>query len=108
MIEIGIRNLSKYYGANKVIENITFEVKTGERIGLIGQNGSGKTTLFKIIAGLEEYNGGELTLRKGATIGFLEQIPLYPEGYEVIDVLKIPFEDVYKIKRDMEKLENKM
>lgn len=108
MIEIGIRNLSKYYGANKVIENITFEVKTGERIGLIGQNGSGKTTLFKIIAGLEEYNGGELTLRKGATIGFLEQIPLYPEGYEVIDVLKIPFEDVYKIKRDMEKLESKM
>lgn len=108
MIEIGIKNLCKYYGANKVLENVTLEIKTGERIGLIGRNGSGKTTLFKIIAGLEEYNGGELTLRKGATIGFLEQIPLYPEEYRVIDVLNMAFEDVYKIKREMEKLESKM
>ncbi len=43
MIEIGVNNLSKYYGATKIFEKISFEIKTGERIGLIGRNGCGKT-----------------------------------------------------------------
>ncbi|MCR1899704.1 ABC-F family ATP-binding cassette domain-containing protein [Irregularibacter muris] len=108
MIEIGIKNLEKYYGANKVLEDIAFEVKTGERIGLIGQNGSGKTTLFKIIAGEENYNGGNLTIRKDAVLGFLEQIPVYPEEYTVIDVLHTAFEEIFHLKREMNKLEYEM
>lgn len=51
MIELNINNLTKYYGANKIFEAISFEVKTGERIGLIGKNGCGKTTIMKIIMG---------------------------------------------------------
>lgn len=108
MIEIGIKNLGKYYGANKVFEDISFEAKTGERIGLIGQNGSGKSTLFKILTGIEQYNSGNLTIRKDATLGFLDQIPLYPDEYKVIDVLNTAFEDVFHIKREMRELENEM
>ena len=64
MIELNVSNLVKYYGANKLFENISFEVKTGERIGLIGQNGCGKSTLMKILMGTEEYQSGEISLRK--------------------------------------------
>jgi len=51
MIELSINILTKFYGANKIFETISFEVKTGERIGLIGKNGCGKTTIMKIIMG---------------------------------------------------------
>ena len=60
MIELSVNNLTKYYGSNKLFENISFEVKTRVRVGLIGQNGCGKTTIMKIIMGMEEFQGGEI------------------------------------------------
>jgi ATPase subunit of ABC transporter with duplicated ATPase domains len=75
MIELSVNGLTKFYGANKIFENISFEVKTGERIGLIGQNGSGKTTIMKILMGKEDYQKGEISLRKGNRIGYLDQMP---------------------------------
>ena len=48
MIECSVNNLLKYYGANKIFENISFELHSNERVGLIGQNGCGKTTLMKV------------------------------------------------------------
>ncbi|WP_313370945.1 ATP-binding cassette domain-containing protein, partial [Sedimentibacter sp.] len=47
MIEIGISSLTKLYGTNRIFENVTFDVKTKDRIGLIGRNGTGKSTLLK-------------------------------------------------------------
>lgn len=108
VIEIGIKNLEKYYGANRILKDINFEVKTGERIGLIGQNGSGKTTLFKIISGAENCNGGNFTIRKDAVVGFLEQIPMYSEEFKVVDVLNTAFKEVFHIKREMKELEYQM
>lgn len=61
MIELSINNLTKFYGANKIFETICFEVKTGERIGLIGKNGCGKTTIMKIIMG--RFKEGNLNLQ---------------------------------------------
>lgn len=54
MIEYSINNMTKYYGANKIFQNISFDLKTGEKIGLIGQNGCGKTTILKMITGVED------------------------------------------------------
>lgn len=96
MIEIGLKEIQKYYGANKILENLSFEIQTGEKVGLIGNNGTGKTTLFKIISGIENYDNGMLMIRKGATIGYLDQIPSYPEEFKVIDVLNSAFEEVHK------------
>jgi ATPase subunit of ABC transporter with duplicated ATPase domains len=101
MIDLSLKNIQKYYGANKVLEDITFEVKVGEKIGLIGGNGSGKTTILKIIAGIEDLNGGTLSIRKGATVGYLDQIPVYPDDYRVMDILNSAFEDIYEIKNKM-------
>lgn len=105
MIEIGVSNLTKAFGADKVFENITFDVKTKDRIGLIGRNGTGKTTLMKILAGLEEYQEGQVSRRKGLTVGYLEQIPSYDDNNTVLDVLSEAFKGLNEIKLQMDCLE---
>lgn len=105
MIELGINNLTKYYGATKIFESITFDVKTEERIGLIGQNGCGKTTILKIMMGLEDYQEGDIHLRKGAKIGYLNQIPVYDEEIKTIEVIRAAFEQISIIKNQMNQLE---
>ncbi len=108
MIDISLNGISKYYGANKVLEDITFEIHSEDRIGLIGKNGTGKTTVLKIIAGIENSDGGILSIRKNATIGYLAQMPDYPSEYKVIDVLNIAFEKQNQIKAEMRQLEKRM
>lgn len=108
MIDISLNGISKYYGGNKILENITFEIHSGDKVGLIGKNGSGKTTVFKIIAGIENSDGGILSIRKNATIGYLAQLPEYPQEYKVIDVLNTAFESQKAIKTQMYELEKKM
>ena len=105
MIELGINNITKYYGATKIFEKITFDVKTGERIGLIGQNGCGKTTILKILMGLEDYQEGTINLRKGAKMGYLNQIPEYPDGTKAIDVIRMAFDHIFIIKEQLSQLE---
>lgn len=105
MIELSLNQIKKYYGATKVLENITFDVKSGEKVGLVGRNGSGKTTILKIIHGIETQDEGILSIKKGATLGYLDQIPVFPKEYTVIDVLQSAFRDILKISSDMKALE---
>ncbi len=108
MIELALNNIEKYYGGNKVLDKITFEVHQGDRVGVLGRNGSGKTTIFKIISGMENYEDGTLSIRKGSTIGYLDQIPSYPDECGVIDVLNEAFKELLIIKKEMQELEIKM
>ena len=105
MIEIGVSNLIKLYGVDKIFENVTFDVKTKDKIGLIGRNGTGKTTLMKILAGCEDYQGGQINKRKGLVLGYLEQIPNYEDENTVLDVLNNAFKNIQNIKEQMEQLE---
>ncbi len=105
MVEIGVNNLTKYYGATKIFEKISFEIKTGERIGFIGQNGCGKTTIFKILMGLEDYQEGDISFRKNVKIGYLNQIPVYEEKVTTIEVVRMAFEKVSAIGEQMKVLE---
>jgi len=105
MIEIGVSSLAKSFGADKLFENVTFDVKTKDKIGLIGRNGTGKTTLMKILAGCENYQGGLVNKRKGLTIGYLEQIPSYDDENTVLDVLNEAFSQLDEIRIQMEQLE---
>jgi ATP-binding cassette subfamily F protein 3 len=105
MIELGINNITKYYGATKIFEKITFDVKTGERIGLIGQNGCGKTTILKILMGIEDYQEGVINLRKGSKMGYLNQIPTYENGTKTIDVIRMAFDHIFLIKKQLNQLE---
>jgi ATPase subunit of ABC transporter with duplicated ATPase domains len=99
MIECNVNNITKYFGADLIFEQISFDIKTNERIGLIGPNGCGKTTVLKIIYGLENADKGDVTFRKGTKLGYLHQIPDFDNDAIVIDILESAFEDIYKQKK---------
>ena len=105
MIEIGVGNLAKLYGVDKIFENVTFDIKTKDKIGLVGRNGTGKTTLMKILAGYENFQGGQINKRKGLVLGYLEQVPNYDDTNTVSDVLNKAFQALQDIKEEMEALE---
>lgn len=75
MIEISLNKINKSYGFNNVLNNLSFDVKTNERVALIGSNGCGKTTTLKIIMGIESYDSGNISIRKESKIGYLTQMP---------------------------------
>ncbi|MCM1990356.1 ABC-F family ATP-binding cassette domain-containing protein [Oceanirhabdus seepicola] len=108
MVDITIKNLVKFYGGNKILENISLEIYRGDKIGIIGDNGCGKTTLFKIITGAENYEAGTLHMRRNMSVGYLQQIPVYPTNYTVEDVLKSSFQEIYETLEKMSSSEKNM
>lgn len=108
MIELALNKLQKYYGATMVLEDITLEVQTSERVGIVGSNGCGKSTLLKIIMGIEGYESGMLSIKRGSTLGYLEQMPIYPEEFKVIDVLNSAFERIDSLHKELEQVEKQL
>jgi len=108
VIEIGVQSLEKQFGETVIFENITFDLKSGERVGLIGANGTGKTTIMKILMKVENVTKGEVFKRKGATLGYLNQIPNYENYILVKDVIMLAFKNLHQMKKDMIEMENKM
>ena len=70
MIEISINKINKNYGFNPVLKDFSIDIKSGERIALIGSNGCGKTTTLRLIMGLETLDGGTINIRKGSKISY--------------------------------------
>jgi len=105
MIEISVNNLKKSFEiGNNILDGITFQVETGERVGLLGRNGAGKTTLFKILTGELEPDEGDVVIAKNSRVGLISQIPVYPEGFTVNDVLHTAFSRHQKLAEEMERL----
>ncbi|HAN10672.1 MAG TPA: ABC transporter ATP-binding protein [Clostridiales bacterium] len=108
MLAIETKNIQKYYGVNQILRDVSFQINEKEKVGFVGQNGCGKTTLFKIITGNEDYKEGNLTIKKGLTVGYLDQIPNYDDGCRVVDVLNMAFEYVHKLSKQMKEIECEM
>lgn len=109
MIEIGINQVSKNFGYKKVLNNVSFEVLKGNRVGIVGKNGSGKSTLFKIILKKEYPDTGNVDIRKYASIGYLEQIPsVVTTDVTTKDVLWESFSEISKLEDRMRSLEQEM
>lgn len=104
MIDISLNNIEKFYGANKVLENISFEVHSEDRLGIVGKNGCGKSTIFKLITGIEGYDKGTLSKRKNIKIGHLLQSNEDYYEYSVKNILYGTFEEINKIKEKMDLL----
>ncbi len=102
MIEISVSNLSKEFEVgNKILDGLSFQIDSGERVGLLGQNGAGKTTLFKILTGELDYDDGEIALAPGKRVGLISQIPVYPQGYTVEMVLNTAFDRLRAMEEEM-------
>jgi ATP-binding cassette subfamily F protein 3 len=108
MAEISLYKIEKFYGSNKILDDITFEINKKDRIGLLGRNGAGKTTVFKIINDEEPYDGGELFKKKSLKIGYLKQIPDVSDDINVLQIIKSGFSDIYKISNRLKETEMKM
>ncbi|RDI42279.1 ribosomal protection-like ABC-F family protein [Falsibacillus pallidus] len=103
-----VNEISKMFGGNKIFENLSFEINEGDRVGLVGRNGTGKTSLFKLMAGYEAVDEGQIHFKKGTKIGYLPQIPEFPQGFTARDVLNLAFKDVKVIEEELRKLEREM
>ena len=109
MLEINLSNVKKNFGFKDVLNNFSLDVKTGEKIALIGSNGSGKTTIFNIIAGNINIDSGQVSIRKGAVVGMLSQMPVNAnDNVLVIDVLTSSLKNVYETEKKLREYEEKM
>lgn len=106
MIEIELNNIKKNYGLKNVLDGVNFEIKTGEKIALIGDNGSGKSTILKIISGEEKADSGKVNIRKEAEIGYLKQVyPNENDSIVVEEYLKRSFKKYFDMEKRLKELE---
>ncbi|XXM72503.1 ribosomal protection-like ABC-F family protein [Lysinibacillus sphaericus] len=122
MLELSLNGVKKYMEATLVLENISFDVFSGEKVGIVGDNGSGKSTILKLIAGIEGmhyypgypqtssygYDEGFVNVQKNAEIAYLEQMPLPPQGLKVFEVLNLAFKEIHEMEKKMREIEEAM
>lgn len=109
MIDIQVEGVVKSFEIGKnVLDGLTFQIDQGERVGLLGRNGAGKTTLFKIMTGEMDCDEGTVVIGAGRRIGLISQIPVYPAGYTVENVLRTAFSRLRALAEEMENLTARM
>ena len=109
MVDIAVTNLTKFFviGEN-LLQDLSFEIQEGERVAILGRNGCGKTTLLRILTREIDYDEGEVYVNPNKRIGLISQIPVFPEGYTVEDVLRSAYADLQQVQKQMRRLEEQM
>ncbi len=109
MVDISVKDVVKSFDLEKkILDGLTFQVDSGERVGLLGRNGAGKSTLFRLLTGELEPDSGEVVIASGRRVGLISQIPVYPVGYTVEDVLESAFARTLRLKEEMDALTERM
>ena len=109
MVDRSVNNLTKFFviGEN-LLQGLSFEIQEGERVAILGRNGCGKTTLFRILTKEIDYDEGEVYVNPNKRLGLISQIPIFPEGYNVEDVLRSAYRELQQVQKKMRQLENMM
>ncbi|EHP2961509.1 ABC-F family ATP-binding cassette domain-containing protein [Listeria monocytogenes] len=105
MILLQVQQISKFFGAEVILDSIKLEVKTGDRIALVGRNGAGKSTLLKIIAGKMSYDGGTISKPKSVEIGYLAQNTGLESSKTIWDEMLSVFDSLRRMEADLRKME---
>ena len=109
MIEISLNKIEKNYGFNKVLDGFSLDIKEGEVITLIGENGCGKSTILNIVNKDESIDKGNVSIRKGSTIGYLKQVPDIRENNETVkDILYESKSNILEMQNKLKEYERKM
>lgn len=109
MIEIALNKVNKNYGFNNLLTDVSFEVKTNERVALIGSNGCGKTTTLKLISGQEEIDSGNIFIRKESSIGYLNQIPpIYNKNETGNDIYLKGIKEILELEKEINEFSSQM
>ena len=101
---ISVDNLSLYFGAQSVFNQVSFMINENDKIGLVGKNGSGKSTLLKLLTKNVNPNEGKVSLLKNTVIGYLEQDIDFQDKYTLIEEMRKVFSNIESYKSDFEKL----
>ncbi len=109
MIDISVSGIVKEFEVGKkILDGLTFQVDTGERVGLLGPNGCGKTTMLRILTGAVRPDEGEVVIAPDRRIGLISQIPVYPPEYTVEDVLDTAFAPLHRMEEKIDRLSQRM
>ena len=109
MVDIQVTDLDKYFVIGEyLLQGLSFEIQEGECVAILGRNGCGKTTLFNILTGQMDFDKGDVYVNPNKKLGLISQIPQFPEGYTVENVLRSAYAVILKVKQRMELLECQM
>lgn len=103
-----VSKASKYFGADPVFEDVTFEIKGTEKIALVGRNGCGKTTFLRCMCGEDSFDRGSVSMQGGVTIGYLAQKVLEHDDWTVEEELKLIYRNIFELQKQMNQLEETM
>ena len=103
MLLASFQNVTKRYSVDTVLQDVSFKISTGQKLGLIGPNGSGKTTILRILLGQELPSSGNVVLTKGAKVGYVPQYVEFDEDDTVLRCLLVEHEKLADALREQEK-----
>src|SRR5688572_3921709 len=105
---IQLSSISKTFGDRVLLDAVSWQIDDRERVGLSGPNGAGKTTLLKMLAGLEEPDGGTIVKPSGLTIGYLPQDGLNHTGRTLIEEAGLAFKPLLDMRAEIQALEEQL
>ena len=108
MIMLSCNNVTKTFGVETILENISFSVNEGDKIGIVGVNGTGKTTLFKVITGILPHDRGEIFTSKNCRLGYLEQNTNFYSEKTIYDEVVSVFSDLIGAEEELRSLEHQI
>jgi len=104
MVILTVKDIRKHFGPDPVLQNVTFDLRAGERLSLVGPNGAGKTTLLRILIHQQEPDVGEITWSPSVRVGYLEQHPTFADERTVWQEAQSAFADAHALAREAEQV----
>ncbi|MCI5721871.1 MAG: ABC-F type ribosomal protection protein [Firmicutes bacterium] len=108
MIVLSAKDIGKTYGVDTIIENVSFHINQGDRVGIVGANGAGKTTLLNILTGELSHDSGEIYISQNTTIGYLKQKDQFSSESTVIEEVEKIFVDMRAMEQEMDELSHRI